>query len=46
MDAGNPEIGAHSFQDRELLIPSPTANLAGVWKGHGEKNQNRCPAVF
>ena len=33
MDAGNPIFGAYSDKDRALPGPSPTANLAGVWKG-------------
>jgi len=50
MDAGDPEFGAYSLQvidrkDRELPFPSPSANLAGIWKGKG-RNKDRRPGGF
>lgn len=44
MDAGEPVFRAQSFlimQDRILPNPSPSANLAGIWKGNGRKNSYR-----
>jgi len=40
MDAGDPENGAYfpAFAgNRALPGPSPSANLAGMWKGKGRK---------
>jgi hypothetical protein len=43
---GTRKLGRIPFKDRELLIPSPTANLVGVWKGHGEKNKTAARRFF
>ena len=48
MDAGDPEHGAYfpaNAGDRELPFPSPSANLAGIWKGKG-RNEDRRPGGF
>jgi hypothetical protein len=36
MSAGDPDYGADSiYMDKVLPDLSPTANLAGIWKGNG-----------
>lgn len=50
MDAGDPMMGRISLPqagNRALPGPSPTANLAGVWKGNGQRNMPlRCRRFF
>jgi hypothetical protein len=48
MDAGEPIVGAYSPEtgDRGLPIPSPSANLAGVWKGNGQRLRPRTAVGF
>jgi hypothetical protein len=48
MDAGEPIVGAYFLgpRDRGLPIPSPSANLAGVWKGNGQRLRPRVAVGF
>jgi len=49
MDAGDPSKGGAFRQqpDRELPIPSPSANLVGIWKGTtADKGRRQLPAAF
>lgn len=48
MDAGDPDYGAQSPDtgDRALPGPSPSANLAGIWKGTEQKLRPPCSGRF